>query len=77
MSALTNLNSTVFAEEGAQFTKFAFEYWSNPESRKEGFITWVADQMVFSINSNVFSADTSLGISDRLVPEEPMGSRWE
>jgi len=72
VSALTDLNTTVFSQGGAQFTKFAFEYWSNPDSRKEGFITWVADQMVFSVNSNVFKADTSLNISDRLIAEEPM-----
>ena len=74
MSALTDLNSTVFAEGGSQFTTFAFEYWSNPSNREEGYITWVADEMVFSIDSNVFAGDTNVGISDRLVAEEPMVS---
>lgn len=72
VSALTDLNSTVFAEGGSQFTTFAFEYWSNPSSREEGYITWVADEMVFSIDSHVFTGDTNVGISDRLIAEEPM-----
>jgi hypothetical protein len=69
---LTNLNGSAFAEGGAQFTKFGVEYWSNPNNRGEGFVQWVADQPVFHINNNVFSGDESLGISARLVPEEPM-----
>lgn len=73
MSALTNLNSTVFANEvGTKFTTFGVEYWSNPENRDEGFIQWVADQPVFRINNNVLSGDPSLNISSRLISEEPM-----
>ncbi|KAF9516003.1 glycoside hydrolase family 16 protein [Hydnum rufescens UP504] len=72
ISALTDLNATVFADEGAQFTKFAFEYWSNPSNRKEGYINWVADEEVFRIDANTFAADPNVGISDRLIAEEPM-----
>lgn len=72
VSALTNLNSTVFAEDGAVFTKFGVEYWSNPDNRDEGFIEWVADQPVFRIDNNVLSGDQTLNISSRLISEEPM-----
>jgi hypothetical protein len=72
VSALTNLNGTVFADGGAQFTKFGVEYWSNPDNRGEGYMEWVADQPVIRIDNNVFSGDSSLGISSRLISEEPM-----
>lgn len=72
MSALTNLNASVFAEGGAQFTTFGVEYWSNPDNRGEGYIEWVADQPVFRVDNNVFSGDPSLNISSRLISEEPM-----
>jgi len=72
VSALTNLNASVFADGGAQFTKFGVEYWSNPDNRGEGFIEWIADEPVFRITANTFTADQSLGISDRLIAEEPM-----
>ena len=69
---MTNLNGSVFADGGAQFTKFGVEYWSNPSNRGEGFIEWVADEPVFRITANTFAGDESLGISDRLISEEPM-----
>jgi len=72
ISALTNLNGSVFADGGAQFTKFGVEYWSNPDNRGEGFIDWVADEPVFHVNAHTFTGDESLGISDRLISEEPM-----
>lgn len=72
VSALTNLNSSVFAANGAVYTKFGVEYWSNPDNRDEGFIEWVVDQPVFRVDNNVFSGDPTVNISARLIPEEPM-----
>ncbi|KAF8322566.1 glycoside hydrolase family 16 protein [Clavulina sp. PMI_390] len=72
VSALTNLNSTTYAENGADFTTFGVEYWSNPSNRDEGFITWVAGGPVFTIDNNVFTGDPTVNISARLIPEEPM-----
>lgn len=72
ISALTDLNDTNFAGGGAQFTKFGVEYWSNPDNRQEGFITWVADQPVFRADANTFTGDPVVNISNRLIPEEPM-----
>jgi beta-glucan synthesis-associated protein KRE6 len=72
ISALTDLNSTTFAEGGAQFTKFGIEYWSDPNNRQNGFINWIADQPVFRIDANTFSGDPTVNISNRLIPEEPL-----
>lgn len=69
---MTNLNSSVFAANGAVYTKFGVEYWSNPDNRDEGFIEWVVDQPVFRVDNNVFSGDPTVNISARLIPEEPM-----
>lgn len=72
VSALTNLNSTTFAEDGAEWTKFGVEYWSDPSSRSDGFVEWVADQPVFRIDANVLGPDPTVNISQRLITEEPM-----
>lgn len=72
VSALTNTNDTNYAYGGAEWTKYGFEYWSNPQNRDEGFINWVADQPVFRVDANVFGADSTVNISRRLISEEPM-----
>lgn len=73
VSSLTNTNSTLYADEvGTTFTKFGVEYWSDPSSRDDGFVEWVADVPVCRIDNNVLSGDPSVNISSRLIPEEPM-----
>jgi len=72
VSALTDTNNTNYAYGGAQWVKYGFEYWSDPQSRDDGFINWVADQPVFRVDANVFGADSAANISRRLIPEEPM-----
>lgn len=72
VSALTDTNDTSYAYGGAQWSTFAFEYWSNPDNRDEGFITWVAGSPVFRVDNHVFTGDPSVNISNRLIPEEPM-----
>jgi len=72
VSALTDTNETSYAYGGAEWSTFAFEYWSNPDNRDEGFITWVAGSPVFRVDNNVFKGDPSVNISNRLITEEPM-----
>ncbi|KAF8320967.1 glycoside hydrolase family 16 protein [Cantharellus anzutake] len=72
ISALTDLNDTAFELGGAQFTKFGVEFWSDPNNRQDGHIAWIADQPVFAIDALTFSADPTVNISDRIIPEEPM-----
>lgn len=72
MSALTNTNDTNYAYGGAEWVTYGFEYWSNPDSRDDGFIEWVADRPVFRAAASAYDADPNVNISRRLVPEEPM-----
>lgn len=72
VSALTNLNGTSYADGGAEWTTFGFEYWANPDARDEGYIEWVAGGPSFKVGAHAFAGDQSLNISDRLIPEEPM-----
>lgn len=53
-----------------------FEYWSDPNNRNDGFITWQADgQKTYQIWAPAVAADQGTdgtGVGQRLIPEEPM-----
>ncbi|OBZ77829.1 Beta-glucan synthesis-associated protein KRE6 [Grifola frondosa] len=76
VSALTNLPDDMFQGSGQVFTPLGFEYWANPSSPAEGFITWqVNGQPSVTMGASAMAADQDTGgsmVSQRLVPEEPM-----
>ncbi|PBK96428.1 glycoside hydrolase family 16 protein [Armillaria gallica] len=74
VSALTHVPSGNFQGGGKQFVVYGFEYYSNPNSRGDGFITWITDGKPSArMGASAMAADpTGSGVSDRLVPEEPM-----
>jgi hypothetical protein len=53
-----------------------FEYFANPQSRSEGFITWQMDgQPTIRMGPNAVGPDQGSdgsGVGARLIPEEPM-----
>jgi hypothetical protein len=53
-----------------------FEYWANPKARDEGFITWYSDNKPSArMGASAMGPDSgvnSTGVSQRIVPEEPM-----
>ncbi|KAH8827649.1 beta-glucan synthesis-associated [Flagelloscypha sp. PMI_526] len=56
---------------------YGFEYWSNPQKRDEGFITWVSDGKAdVTAHQSVLGPDPEAGggsgVGQRLISEEPM-----
>ena len=53
-----------------------FEYFANPKSRSDGFITWqMDDRPTIRMGAGAVGPDQGLdgsGVSARLIPEEPM-----
>lgn len=60
---------------GNAFAPYAYEYWSDPNSRDDGYITWFSDnQKTWTITSATIGPNTESQVSQRLIPEEPMVS---
>ena len=76
VSTLTYLPSTMFNGSGATYSTFGFEYWTDPSNPSEGFITWMANgEPSWRMGAGAVSADQGTGgtgVSQRLIPEEPM-----
>jgi beta-glucanase (GH16 family) len=76
VSGLTQLPSDIFEGSGQEFHTFGFEYFANPQSRSEGFITWQMDgQPTIRMGPNAVGPDQGSdgsGVGARLIPEEPM-----
>ncbi|KAJ7432331.1 glycoside hydrolase family 16 protein [Mycena latifolia] len=71
VSALTYIPSTGYS--GADYVVYGFEYWSDPDNRDDGYITWVSEGTEsWTMTAAAIGADTAVEISQRLVPEEPM-----
>lgn len=76
VSALTNVPDNMFEGSGQVFTKFGFEYWAEPTSPENGFITWVANgNPSHRVAADAVGPDQGpggTGVGRRLIPEEPM-----
>ncbi|KAF8504556.1 beta-glucan synthesis-associated [Russula emetica] len=76
VSGLTQLPSDIFEGSGQVFHTFGFEYFANPKSRQDGFITWQMDgQPTIRMGAGAVGPDQGSdgsGVSARLIPEEPM-----
>ncbi|KZT33957.1 glycoside hydrolase family 16 protein [Sistotremastrum suecicum HHB10207 ss-3] len=73
ISALTDLPARVFHGTGAEFATFGFEYWTDPNNRQDGYITWQVDGgETLHVDASSMVGDSLTGISNRLISEEPM-----
>ncbi|KAI6129754.1 glycoside hydrolase family 16 protein [Pisolithus croceorrhizus] len=71
LSAVTYIDSNNYAGQG--YATYGFEWWSNPSNRPSGYITWYSESaQTWKITPNSIEADSTVQISDRLIPEEPM-----
>ncbi|KAJ7695966.1 glycoside hydrolase family 16 protein [Mycena rosella] len=71
VSALTYIPDTAYGEQ--EYVVYGFEYWSDPDNRDDGYITWVSDGAEsWTMTAAAIGADPAVEISQRLVPEEPM-----
>lgn len=76
VSALTDVPDNMFEGSGQVFTKFGFEYWAEPDTPENGFITWMVNgNPSHRVGADAMGPDQGLGGTDvgrRLIPEEPM-----
>lgn len=58
---------------GNEFSTFAYELWSDPKNRGDGYITWYSnDVKTWTVTSATTGPDTGAAIGQRLISEEPM-----
>jgi len=76
VSGITELPPDVFEGSGGNFHTFGFEYFANPQSRSDGYITWMMDNTpTVRMGAAAVGPDQGQdgsGVSQRLIPEEPM-----
>lgn len=58
---------------GQAFAPYAYEYWSDPDNRDDGYITWFSNnQKTWTVTSATVGPMEAVNVSQRLIPEEPM-----
>lgn len=66
----------MFEGSGQVFTKFGFEYWAEPTTPENGFITWMVNgkpsHRVGALAVGPDQGPDGTGVGRRLIPEEPM-----
>ncbi len=73
VSAVTLIPKDLYNDQG--YGAYGFEWYSNPDSRDEGFIEWVSDGIAsWKITSSTIGSDSTVEIGPRLISEEPMVS---
>jgi len=74
ISGLTQLPPDVFnGGPEPNFHNFGFEYFANPQSRPDGFVTWSMDNTpTIRMGASAIGPDQATGIGQRLISEEPM-----
>ncbi|KIJ62624.1 glycoside hydrolase family 16 protein [Hydnomerulius pinastri MD-312] len=71
LSALTFIDSQNYG--GQHYASYGYEWWSNPNDRASGYITWYSQSaQTWKLTSASLEADPVAQISNRLIPEEPM-----
>jgi len=71
LSALSYISSSAYSGQG--FATYGFEWWSDPNDRSSGQITWYAmGQPAWSITAASLAGDSTSQISSRIIPEEPV-----
>jgi beta-glucan synthesis-associated protein KRE6 len=70
VSALSYISSSDYS---GGFGTFAYEWWSNPNDRTDGYIQWYSEgKETWRTTYTTLSGDSATGISNRIIPEEPM-----
>ncbi|KAI0266416.1 beta-glucan synthesis-associated [Gloeopeniophorella convolvens] len=76
ISGITQLPEDLFEGSGQVAHTFGFEYFANPKSRQDGFITWQMNNLpTVSMGAAAVGPDPlpdGSGVDQRLIPEEPM-----
>ncbi|KZT28336.1 glycoside hydrolase family 16 protein [Neolentinus lepideus HHB14362 ss-1] len=73
ISAVTYIDSTYYGGGDGTYAPYALEWWSDPNNRNDGYITWFSNgQKTWTVTAASIGADSTSEVSNRLIPEEPM-----
>lgn len=76
VSGVTVLPDDMFQGSGNNYKKLGFEYWSDPNSRSDGYVQWMVDgNPTHRVGAAAVGPDqgsSGSGVGQRLIPEEPM-----
>lgn len=71
ISVQTYIEDQFYGPNG--FAPYAYEYWSDPKNRGDGYITWFSNgQKTYTITSATTGPNSKTQVSQRLISEEPM-----
>ncbi|KAH9042091.1 glycoside hydrolase family 16 protein [Lactarius pseudohatsudake] len=71
VSGLSDISSSNY--NGSGFATYAYEWWSNPNHRSDGYVQWYSEgQKTWRATYASLAGDSTTGISNRIIPEEPM-----
>jgi beta-glucan synthesis-associated protein KRE6 len=71
ISALSYISSSDYG--GSGFGTFAYEWWTDPNHRSNGYIQWYSEgQQTWRATYSTLAGDSATGTSNRIIPEEPM-----
>ncbi|KAI0755305.1 beta-glucan synthesis-associated protein-domain-containing protein [Daedaleopsis nitida] len=71
VSAVSYIDSDNYGGNG--YATYGYEWWSNPNKREEGYITWYSQgQKTWTLTPDTIGPDSQTEIGGRLVSEEPM-----
>ena len=74
VSALSYISSSDYS--GSGYATFAYEWWSDPNHRSDGYVQWYSEgQETWRATYGSLAGDSTTGISNRLIPEEPLVRR--
>ncbi|KJA24050.1 glycoside hydrolase family 16 protein [Hypholoma sublateritium FD-334 SS-4] len=58
---------------GNAYAPYAYEYWSDPNNRDDGYITWYSNgEQTWTMTSATIGPNSQSQVSQRLISEEPM-----
>jgi len=73
LSSVSYIDNKYFGGGDDAFASYGFEYWSDPNNRDEGYITWYYnDQKTWKATAALIGPNSESQISQRLISEEPM-----
>ena len=73
ISSVTKISNSDYERSGGEFAVFGVEYWSDPNNRNDGFITWMSQgEPSWQITSASIGPDPVTEVGQRLISEEPM-----
>lgn len=71
LSAVTLIDNINYNNSG--YATYGYEWWSDPNSRKDGYITWFSEDVAsWTLTSASIGPDTTSEVDQRLISEEPM-----